>query len=370
MIKRCWLIFLTLLLTFAASALAEERVVCDHKLYVRERVESTCTRHGWEIVACEKCTYSTSSNLEIAAHDWVLMKEEKSTCITEGCKKFECKNCHAALEEKLELAKHVYEDWTIVREPTCTEKGLSISYCVHCGEKGTASVKKTAHPFGEWCVIREATDRSMGTEERVCSACRLVESRQFYPQGTLYQGMEKNDAVRALQEFLIDKGLLNSRVDGDYGAKTQEAVKKYQQLNGYEPTGVAYPQTLVPLFCTVQGKDGAETMTNTPHVYGDWTILELATVSAQGLRSHECLFCAYCCEEAYDPAGTLRPGMEDSEEVKALQRLLIDKKIISTIADGDYGARTELGVKTFQQMAGLEPTGICYPETLEALKKW
>jgi len=24
----------------------------------------------------------------------------------------------------------------------------------------------------------------------------------------------------------------------------------------------------------------------------------------------------------------------------------------------------------FQQMAGLEPTGICYPETLEALKNW
>lgn len=370
MIKRCGLIFLALLLIFSGCALAQESSVCNHQLYVRERVESTCTRHGWEILACKNCTYSVSSNLEIAEHEWVLMKEEKSTCITEGCKKYECKNCHATLDEKLELAKHVYEDWTIVREPTCTEKGLSVSYCVHCGEKGTASVKKLAHPFGEWTVIREATDRSMGVEERVCSTCRLVESRQFYPSGTLYPGMEKHEGVRMLQEFLIDKGLLNSRIDGDYGKKTQEAVVKYQQLNGYEPTGIAYPQTLAPLFCTVQDKDGTEMMTNTPHVYGDWLIIEAATDSAQGLRSHECLFCAYGCQELYDPAGTLRLGMEDSDEVKALQRLLIDKKIISTIADGNYGARTELGVKTFQQMAGLEPTGVCYPETLEALKNW
>jgi len=40
------------------------------------------------------------------------------------------------------------------------------------------------------------------------------------------------------------------------------------------------------------------------------------------------------------------------------------------VADGDYGPRTELGVKTFQQMAGLEATGVCYPETLEALRNW
>ena len=370
MIKRCWLIFAALLLVFAGVALAQEGAACDHKLYVRERVESTCTRHGWEIVACEKCTYSRSTNLEIAKHDWMFLTEVKSTCTTQGYNKYECKSCHTFMKEELELGKHTYGAWKVVLEPTCTEKGTRVSYCLHCGAKGAASIDKLPHPFDGWTVIREATDRSTGVEERVCSACRLVESRQFYPRGTLHPEMEKNESVQILQAFLIEKGLLNSRIDGDYGKKTQEAVKKYQQLKGYEPTGIAFPQTLVPLFCTSQDKDGTEIMTNTPHVYGDWTILEQATASAQGLRSHECVFCSYKCEETYDPSGTLRPGMEDSEEVKALQRLLIDKKIISTIADGDYGARTELGVKTFQQMAGLEPTGICYPETMEALKNW
>lgn len=370
MLKKCCLIFLALLITFAGCALAEEGAGCAHNLYVRERVESTCTRHGWEITACKNCTFSTSRNLEIAKHDWMFVRELKSTCITEGYKKYECQSCHTTKKEELELAKHVYDAWKVIQEPTCTEKGTRTSYCVHCGAKGVASIKKLPHPFGEWTVIREATDRSMGSEERVCSTCRLVESRQFYPAGTLYPGMPKNEAIRILQEFLIGEGLLNSRIDSDYGKKTQDAVMKYQQLKGYEPTGIAFPQTLVPLFCTVQDKDGVEAMTNTPHVYGDWNILKEATSSAQGLRSHSCLFCPYSCEELYDPAGTLRLGMENSEEVKALQRLLIDKKIISTIADGDYGARTELGVKTFQQMAGLEPTGICYPETLEALKNW
>lgn len=369
MLKRCCLIVTALLVAFAGIALAEG-TACDHQLYVRERVESTCTRHGWEIVACKNCTYNVSTNLEIARHDWKFLTEVKSTCITQGYNKYECQSCHTFMTEELELAKHTYGAWTVVQEPTCTEKGTRVGYCLHCGAKGSASIDKLPHPFGDWNVIREATDRSAGVEERMCSACRLLENRQFYPAGTLHPELENHEGVRILQAFLIEKGLLNSRIDGDYGKKTQEAVRQYQLLNGYEPTGIAFPQTLVPLFCTTQSKDGADVMTNTPHVYGDWTIIEEATASAQGLRSHACVFCAYGCEEHYDPAGTLRLGMENSEEVKALQKLLIEKKIISTIADGDYGARTELGVRTFQEMAGLEPTGICYPETLEALKKW
>ena len=169
---------------------------------------------------------------------------------------------------------------------------------------------------------------------------------------------------------MTDHGYLDSRIDGDFGKKTRLAEEAYQRAMGFEVTGIAYPQTLNAIFCVEEGKDGSTVMTNNPHVYGDWTILTEATASAPGLRAHTCLYCAYTCESVYNPAGTLYMGMDKCEEVKELQRLLIEKKIIKTVADGDYGPKTELGVRTFQRMAGLEETGIAYPETIEALRNW
>lgn len=47
------------------------------------------------------------------------------------------------------------------------------------------------------------------------------------------------EAVRALQKALLEEGYLESSVDGYYGVMTQEAVIKFQEANGMEPTGEA-----------------------------------------------------------------------------------------------------------------------------------
>ena len=49
----------------------------------------------------------------------------------------------------------------------------------------------------------------------------------------------RGDAVEALQEYLVKLNLLDSDgVDGDFGRKTQRAVRKFQSLNGLEVDGV------------------------------------------------------------------------------------------------------------------------------------
>lgn len=363
-------ICLTVLITvFAAAALASEAAPCDHAWKCVERLESTCTRHGWERYVCEKgCSATKDVNLPIKDHVWEKKSTKEPTCTEEGYKYYECVNCNATKTTSLDKLAHTYGSWHVTQEATCTEKGVRVRYCVNCGACSTGSIAKLPHAYGEWSVVKAATDRSIGTRQHTCTACGQRETEDFYPQGTLYPDMEKCEAVKALQQFLTDAGLLNSRIDGSYGKKTETAVKEYQRKMGYEATGIAYPQTLTALFCTANAADGTTVMTNNAHVYGDWTILTEALSNAPGLRSHACLLCGYACEEAYDPAGTLRPGMENDEAVKELQRLLIEKKIIKTVADGDYGARTELGVRTFQQMVGLEVTGIAYPETIEALQ--
>ena len=56
------------------------------------------------------------------------------------------------------------------------------------------------------------------------------------------------DAVKAVQQKLIDLGYLDGKADGDYGNKTLNAVKAFQADAGLEQTGVADSDTQAALF--------------------------------------------------------------------------------------------------------------------------
>lgn len=55
---------------------------------------------------------------------------------------------------------------------------------------------------------------------------------------------DENEDVRVMQELLADMGFLFAEADGAFGAVTEAAVKEYQRFAGFEPTGVATPETL------------------------------------------------------------------------------------------------------------------------------
>lgn len=57
--------------------------------------------------------------------------------------------------------------------------------------------------------------------------------------------------VRAIQEKLKERGLFNSSVDGIFGSRTQEAVKKFQRQQGLTVDGIAGPATLKRLGVTI-----------------------------------------------------------------------------------------------------------------------
>lgn len=50
---------------------------------------------------------------------------------------------------------------------------------------------------------------------------------------------EKGDDVKILQQQLIDLGYLTGTADGDFGGKTEKAIKAAQEDFGQEPTGIA-----------------------------------------------------------------------------------------------------------------------------------
>ena len=59
---------------------------------------------------------------------------------------------------------------------------------------------------------------------------------------TLYNGCT-GDAVRALQQKLIDLGYLGGTADGNFGDETEKAVRQFQQKNGLKADGLAGKKT-------------------------------------------------------------------------------------------------------------------------------
>ena len=68
---------------------------------------------------------------------------------------------------------------------------------------------------------------------------------------------------------------------------------------------------------------------------------------------------------AYDPS-TLCNGSR-GEEVRALQRMLIDLGYLKGEADGIFGNQTEKAVRRFQWKNGLKADGVAGPKTLAKL---
>ena len=69
---------------------------------------------------------------------------------------------------------------------------------------------------------------------------------------------DKSDAVQDLQERLIELGYLSGKADGDYGAKTQTAVRNAQKDFGMDATGSATPEFQVRLFSDEAAEEPAD----------------------------------------------------------------------------------------------------------------
>ena len=91
---------------------------------------------------------------------------------------------------------------------------------------------------------------------------------------TLQESGGKSDAAKKLQARLIELGYLNDKADGYFGAKTTEAVKKFQTAIGMTADGIATPAVQEALFASDAPSasapaDPAATETDTPAEGGE-----------------------------------------------------------------------------------------------------
>ena len=165
----------------------------------------------------------------------------------------------------------------------------------------------------------------------LCLILALCLIPAFASASSLSQGSQ-GDKVLALQNRLVELGLLNSQADGIYGKQTTAAVQEAQRLlaaAGYDvkETGQADKRTI--------------SLINDP--------------------------------EAEDALLTLMRGSKGMR-VKELQERLIDLRFLNEIADGDFGSKTEAAVRAFQQrmaalgVDGLEANGTATLEIQDLLR--
>ena len=153
----------------------------------------------------------------------------------------------------------------------------------------------------------------------------------------LKKGMT-GEAVKNMQQRLIELGYMSGPADGIFGTTTAEAVYYFQKNNGLVRDSVAGEDTLRKLFSTSAVPYQAEA-TATPKPTNP-----VATI----------------------PNGTLRRG-DESNAVKALQQRLISLGYLSGTADGVFGAQTYRAVKEFQRANALSADGIAGSKTIAAL---
>jgi peptidoglycan hydrolase-like protein with peptidoglycan-binding domain len=139
-------------------------------------------------------------------------------------------------------------------------------------------------------------------------------------------GMSGSD-VRQVQSRLITLGYLAGSADGDYGGATEAAVKAFQKKAKEWDDGIAGPKTQTKLFASSAPK-------------------------ASGV--------------AASIGESLKEGM-NGNEVRALQKRLIELDYLSGTADGDFGAGTKAAVTAFQQKNDLKADGIAGTATLNKL---
>ena len=210
-----------------------------------QTVAPSCGQKGEKQRTCSRCGAVEKQSVDALEHDWGKVElTVKPTCTSEGEQLIACSICNAQRTEPVGMLEHDYGEWNIAREASCTSAGLRNAVCSMCRKSINESIEREPHEYGEWIVTEEPTGSTMGRRYRKCEVCGATNEESFYPEGTLYRGMYKNDAVYELQQMLIDMGFLAGEPDGLFGANTEKAVKDAQKFAELEETGVVYPETL------------------------------------------------------------------------------------------------------------------------------
>lgn len=222
-----------------------------------------------------------------------------------------------------------------------------------------------------------------------------------YP-GLLKYG-SKGAAVKALQNRLVELGYLTGSVDGAFGSDTRNAVRAFQGARGLKVTGEVDETTHNAIYGKTPDKpDGGDFVElkkgmsgeavktlqqrlkelgyykgSLQGTFGELTEAALmdfqftANLTRTGVldrATYELIYSPNAPYKDYDDDDYTELKQGDSgEDVKRLQKRLIELGYMGGGADGVYGSSTTSAIKAFQTMNKLTASGVATVETQQRL---
>ena len=232
-------------------------------------------------------------------HKYRTEEIKSPTCIDTGEKLYICILCGEKYSEEIPAIDHTWDEGKITKKPTCTEAGEKVFTCTVCKEKKTEEIEKKGHNWNEApSVDKKPTCTEPGKESIHCGTCNAVK-----------EGSEKEIPAIGHKEIL------------------DKAVK---------PTCIESGLT-EGKHCSVCGEilKIQEKVPATGHKYGEWKILNKATIFVPEKRIHSCKVCKY--KETQNVGEKLKPTIKYTTTKLPLK---IGQKVTSFrvygLANGDY----------------------------------
>jgi peptidoglycan hydrolase-like protein with peptidoglycan-binding domain len=147
-------------------------------------------------------------------------------------------------------------------------------------------------------------------------------------------------SVQQLQTWLATVGFSPGAADGDFGPKTEAAVKAFQTSAGIQVDGIAGPETLA-------------------HLWGALSARRPGTPTVASVKNPNAAVVAFITQAAKT---VLRVGSKGAF-VALLQDLLNKKRGAGLRIDGNFGPATKAAVEAFQRGVGIGVDGIVGPLT-------
>lgn len=189
----------------------------------------------------------------------------------------------------------------------------------------------------------------------------LTEESYATLQSAEYRILENGidgEAVKRLQDRLIELGYLNTNATGKFRSATEGAVKAFQRQHGMEATGIADIETQKQLFADSAMPKGTSP-TPTPDPMNDLGDINDVVIAGDGESTED-------TRDDVPFAQRMVRGTE-GENVKKVQTRLTELGFFDGPISGYYMNQTIAAVKKFQEYNGLRIEGTMNEETWDML---
>lgn len=161
--------------------------------------------------------------------------------------------------------------------PTCSNEGEEYDLCAKCNEKlNYKKLAKKAHTWSAWQVTVQPTAEKEGYEVRMCTVCKIVETRKV----DKITANVKSVSVSDLKLDYKKSATITPEIEADKGAKyTVKYSSSDEKIAKVDDNGKVYAakKGTATITCTVTDSNG-NTVTDTCNVtvkynFGQWLIV-------------------------------------------------------------------------------------------------